>query len=109
MNILDIVADAWREGKLPVINGLIKIDGSFFAVQVEDCPAIVVNYTPLAFDVNNEDYIKQFLVFLHAYYAEQMVNICFNSDDLSHLFERRGIRSNRIFSLLIMPAIPLSV
>lgn len=31
MRIIDVISELWKQEKLPVINGLIKFDGSFYA------------------------------------------------------------------------------
>ncbi|MCL1994503.1 MAG: hypothetical protein FWG66_16285 [Spirochaetes bacterium] len=54
MTIIDIIAKQWQEEKLPVINGLVKTDGSFYRLGTEGLlPAVPI-------DLSQTDYNEEF-------------------------------------------------
>jgi len=59
MTILDIISDCWHKEELPIIDGLIKLDGSFYKIEVDDdCRPIEMNYQPTSFDISRENYYE---------------------------------------------------
>jgi hypothetical protein len=57
MTILDIISDGWLKEKLPIIDGLVKSDGSFYAIMIdEECRPIEMNYQATSFDISRENY-----------------------------------------------------
>jgi len=51
MTILDIISESWHNEELPVIDGLIKSDGSFYDIEVDDdCRPVEMNYQPTCRD-----------------------------------------------------------
>jgi len=59
MTILDIISDSWHKEELPIIDGLIKSDSSFYEIEVDDdCRPIEMNYQPLFFDISRKNYYE---------------------------------------------------
>ena len=59
MTILDIISDCWHKEELPIIDGLVKSDGSFYEIEVDyDCRPVEMHYPPTAFDINRKNYYQ---------------------------------------------------
>ena len=58
ISILDIISELWNDEKLPIINGLVKADGSFYEIKVEDCQPVTADYQPSTFDVTAKNYYE---------------------------------------------------
>jgi len=58
MTISNFISKAWRKRKLPVMNGLAKSDGSFYAIRVEDYRPVAMDYQSRIFDINRENHFE---------------------------------------------------
>lgn len=59
MTILDIISDCWHKEKLPIIDGLVRSDGSFYKIEVDcGCRPVEMDYQPTAFDISCKNYYQ---------------------------------------------------
>jgi len=84
MTILEIILDYWHKQKLPIIDGLIKSDFSFYEIEIgDDCRPIKINYQPTFFDMSRENYSEYCSTAL-SYISVTHLNITYYCGEGSH-------------------------
>jgi hypothetical protein len=72
MTILDIISQLWDKEKLPIINGLVKEDGSFYDIEIgEYCYPVKNDYKPKKIDLSLKNYLE---CFSHIYILQQLTH-----------------------------------